>query len=129
MPTSSKTKHQNSGTRKLSKNSVLVRLREQPTGASTHDLTVGGIYRLRDRLQFVTPITLRSRSIRPDDPEDIRAQLPNTHVAWVEGDPLDVYEKNTGRSDAEALGSLLIELSYTADNIVIADIVLEDNQG
>jgi hypothetical protein len=77
-------------------------------------------------------IVIRARSLTESD---VELQLPwpaivhGDHVAWEEGEPLDGYEKNTGGSAAEAVGSLLIELTYRNGlPLLINDIILEDNE-
>lgn len=76
-------------------------------------------------------IVIHARKVREGDPQDLPG-VPETydHVAWIEGDTMSGYEKNTGESDAEAIGSLLIELMYKLDPPFIIDgMVLEDIEG
>lgn len=73
------------------------------------------------------PIIIRARCLRDGDPDELlRFADTGPHVAWVEGKAMDCYDKNTGRSDAEAIGSLVINLSYLDMPFTVEDVVLED---
>lgn len=78
-------------------------------------------------------LIIRARQVRESD-ANLNLNVPPfsplspSYVAWVEGEELDCYDKNTGRTEAEAIGSLLIGLSYVQDSFIIKDIILEDNE-
>ncbi len=74
-------------------------------------------------------VKIRDRQIRESDPVDgyDPSILKCRHVAWIDGEPMDCWDKNTGESDAEAIGNLIVSQSYQESRkIVIHDVILED---
>lgn len=77
--------------------------------------------------RLAEPVVIRARSLRDGDPAELlRFKDVMPHVAWIDGESMDCYDKNTGRTDAEAIGSLVINLSYLNMPVTVTDVILED---